>query len=203
MAKKQVEEITETIENTEEISNAKDKKLSKRYISSQLRKNRKDIMVEIMNIGYKECCYFDYNERPYFELKPGELEILSLENLNEVTSRAKGLFKEYDLIVTDVEDEDYTVDDVIEYLGLARLYKNIENANTDFLEELIYESDLDEFKDTVRSSSPEFNRALGGKMLVIFKDKTQRRDLDMDKMRVIAKKLRIREIVEEIMTEDF
>ena len=199
MAKNKVEE---TMQEVEEKVEKKDAKSIRRQINSQLRRDRKNVMVEILNIGYKQCCYFDYNERPYFELMPGDMEVLSLEDITEVSNRAKGHFKNYDIIITDVLDDNYTVNDVIEYLGLSRLYKNIPNVDENFLETLIYDYDLDEFKDAIRKGSKEFVQAVGGKMLLLFKDKDERRDLDMDKMKFIAKKLRLTDILEEIMAED-
>ena len=204
--KKKADKLVEGTEAIKEPSKKRSRKRQKatsetKVKNSNLRRDRKDVVVEIMNISNGKCRYTDANGRPYFDLEMGELETISLEDLTEVNNRCRGFFRDYNLIVSDVMSEEYTVDDVLNYLGVMRYYSKFQNRNEDFLEYLIFDADYDEFKEAMYSEY-SLQRAIAGRMLVAYKDEEEREYIDRDKVRLVGKRLGLREIFEEILLED-
>ena len=175
----------------------------RKAVNSQLRKDRKNITVEIMNVSDGICRYTDVNSRVLFDLEPGEIEVLTLEELTEVNNRCKGFFKKYKLIVIDVMSEEYKVEDVLGYLGVLRYYEQIENKDEDFLETLIYDEDYDEFKDVFRHGSNELKNAIAGRLLLAYRDPSEREYIEKAKVKLVGNKLGLMDIIEEILTEEF
>lgn len=175
----------------------------RKALNSQLRKDRKNITVEIMNVSHGICRYTDINGRVLFDLEPGEIEVLSLEELTEVNNRCKGFFKKYKLIVIDVMSDEYKVEDVLGYLGVLRYYEEIENKDEDFLETLIYDEDYDEFKDVFRHGSNELKNAIAGRLLLAYRDPSEREYIEKAKIKLVGNKLGLMDIIEEILTEEF
>lgn len=155
MAKlKKVEETTEEV--VEEVKPKKKttkkrtvkKEKTRKEIQMELRKVAKDTLVEITNISYMESSYYSKMGDEYFKLQPGEYCNISLAELEEVVRNGKGFFTSFSIIVTDVLSNDVSLKDVMRYLGLDNVFKNIEDANEDFIEEIL-EMDDDEFEDTI------------------------------------------------------
>ena len=175
----------------------------RKALNSQLRKERKDILVEIMNVSHCICRYNDINGRILFDLEPSEMETLSLEELTEVNNRCKGFFRTYKLIITDVLSEEYKIEDILNYLGIMRYYEEFENKGEDFLEYLIYDEDYDEFKNVFRKGSIELQNAIAGRILLAYKDPSEREYIDKAKIKLVGNKLGLMDIIEEILTDEF
>ena len=175
----------------------------RKAVNSQLRKDRKNITVEIMNVSYGICRYTDINGRVLFDLEPGEIEVLSLEELTEVNNRCKGFFKKYKLIVIDVMSDEYKVEDVLGYLGVLRYYEKIENKDEDFLETLIYDEDYEEFKDVFRHGSNELKNAIAGRLILAYRDPSERGYIEKSKVKLVGSKLGLMDIFEEILVDEF
>lgn len=196
------------VEEIEEMPKTKARSKKRQKASSQikaknssLRQNRRDIMVEIMNISNGRCVYLDVNERPYFDLEMGELEVISLEDLTEVNNRCKGLLRKYKIIITDVMSDEYTIDDVLNYLGVMRYYSNFENRSEDFIEELIFDADYEDFRDAM-ATNHNLQKAIAGRMIIAYKDEDEREYIDKQKIRLVGKKLGLKDIFEEILLDD-
>ena len=175
----------------------------RKALNSQLRKDRKNITVEIMNVSHGICRYTDIIGRLLFDLEPGEIEVLSLEELTEVNNRCKGFFKKYKLIVIDVMSDEYKIEDILGYLGVLRYYEEIENKDEDFLETLIYDEDYDEFKDVFRHGNNELKNAIAGRLLLAYRDPSEREYIEKAKVKLVGNKLGLMDIIEEILTEEF
>ena len=57
------------------------------------------------------------------------------------------------IIITEIYNDNYTLEDVMTYLGLDSIYKGIDDPNSDFLERLVVETDEDELQDILKKKN--------------------------------------------------
>lgn len=164
------------------------KKLNKSQISNLLKKHENDINVEVLNIGIGSVLYMNKMGQTYFNLELGESEIISLGMMKEVCGRSIGFFKDFAITVTNIflEDvEDVTNQDVITYLGLDRVFKDVEDYDTDFVKEFVLSSDEQEFEKELKKKGRRFTKMIACKMIQLYQDGE---DIDRDK-EIIVKDL--------------
>ena len=165
------------------------KKLNKSQISNLLKKNENDINVEVLNIGIGSVLYMNKMGQTYFDLDLGESEIISLGMMKEVCSRSMAFFKDFAITVTNIfldEVEDITTQDVITYLGLDRVFKDVEGYDTDFLKEFVLNSDEQEFEKELNKKGRKFIKMIACKMIQLYQDGE---DIDRDKEILVRKLL--------------
>lgn len=153
MAGKKIKKVEETVEEVVETkpkvkAKAKREK-TRKEVQMELRKIADDIVVEITNISYMTSSYYSKMGDEYFSLEPGERGNVTLRELEEVVRQSKGYFSSFSLIVSDVLSTECTVDDVMKYLGLDVVFKKVDGANEDFIEEML-EMDDDDFEDEIK-----------------------------------------------------
>lgn len=149
--KKSVKKTT-TKKVTEKVEARKNKK----ELSLELRKLQDEILVEISNISAMKCSFGNRNGDVYFDFMPGDFEELTLGELKEVVKTAKSFFSEYSIIITDVLNKEYTVEDIIEYLSLKSIYKDVEDNTEDFIKDIL-ELDDEDFKEAIEAKKGDKN----------------------------------------------
>lgn len=165
----------------------------RRQLIRKLKKDKENIDVEIKNISVMRCLYKNNNDFVYFDLQPGESTMIGLDDIYEIAHKCKGFFKNYEIIITDVYSDDYTLDDILLYLNLQNIYENIPNKDEDCIEELVYEADIDDFKNQLEDNR-ELCKAVAQEMLVAFKSEDY---YDKKKIQYICEKLKIRDLFAE------
>ena len=178
------------------------KRNTRRDLIRELKNKRNDIDVEITNISAVRCKYVEEKTKyKYFDLQMGDKEILTLADLQEVVNRCRFMFEDHYLLITDVimvdEDDDkkYTIDDLLVYLGLMDIYVDIDNHQIDYIEELIYDSEIKDFKNVVSRSDRPLLVSIAGRMLSIFKKDPD--EIDRNKIEIISSKLNLGDIFRE------
>lgn len=164
------------------------KKLNKSQISNLLKKHENDINVEVLNIGIGSVLYMNKMGQTYFDLELGESEIVSLGMIKEVCGRSMGFFKDFAITVTNIFLEDVegiTNQDVITYLGLDRVFKDVEDYDTDFVKEFVLNSDEQEFENELKKKGRKFTKMIACKMIQLYQDGE---DIDRNK-EIIVKDL--------------
>lgn len=165
---------------------------AKRELSNKLKKA--DIDVEIQNISIFQCKYTNPTTKYiYFDLEPNQIGTISLEDLYEVTHKAPGFFRDHDLIISYVYSDEFDLDDILMYLGIYDIYENIDNKDENYIENLIYESDMSEFKEALDNDA-RLCRAVAQAMLVEYKTNEYH---DSQKLNYIYGKLDIKSVFEE------
>lgn len=164
-----------------------EKRKSKKELSLELRKHQDEIIVEISNISAMQCSYGNKSGDVYFDFAPGDFEELTLGELKEVVKMAKSFFSEYSIIITEVLNEDYSVEDVMDYLSLKSLYKDIDNENEDFIKEILEQNDED-FEKTInaRKSNKNFIRNIACKAVYLTKSEEDDFELSRKKEDVLC-----------------
>lgn len=178
------------------------KRNTRRDLIRELKNKRNDIDVEITNISAVRCKYVEEKTKyKYFDLQMGDKEILTLADLQEVVNRCRFMFEDHYLLITDVimvdEDDDkkYTIDDLLVYLGLMDIYVDIDNHQIDYIEELIYDSEIKDFKNVISRSDRPLLISIAGRMLSVFKKDPD--EIDRNKIEIISSKLNLGDIFRE------
>ncbi len=179
---------TKTVDKTEEIKKIVETKKTKRQINMELRKKQDEIYVEICNMSFMSVIYMNKNEETYFDLYPNEYTELPLSELYEVATKNKSYFKDYMLAITDVLSDEYTIDNIIDYLGITSIYNSEENQFAMQIDSILNLSD-DVFEREIEGRSNKFIRNLACKAILLTKSEESDYELSRKKERVLCRKL--------------
>ena len=149
--------MEENMQKVEETTKTKKKKAQpKKKSKAELRKILKEAEVVVVNNFGTKIGYYDNG----FELQLlayGDSDVVEAEELRKMHVKKKAFFNNYWLLITEVfcEDDSVTLEDVYEYIGISKLYKDIANPNEDFFDELLIDSDFDDFKKIIDKMNKE------------------------------------------------
>ena len=184
----EVEIEEKEIESKKKTEKRDKKKANRKTAMREIKKKMASIDVEIQNISDGECIYRDYRNRAIFDLMPNETKMVSLDDLLDVVSNCRGYFRTYKIIIIDVVDDndEFTINDIVSYLGLDEFYIGMGLPEEDFMDILLEDKEYDEFKEIVESANEELVYAIAVSMVAKVKDE----DYDeRDKMRLMSKKM--------------
>lgn len=120
-------------------------------IKNELKKKSKEIEVEVMNITDGTVYYRDKEGNELDIEYTGDTDVVSLKFLESIKTRRDMLEKLY-VSICDVYDDDYTVEDIISYLGLTDLYSKIQ-LNLDSIDDALENSSIEEFEELLKQSN--------------------------------------------------
>lgn len=149
--------MEENMQKVEETTKSKKKKAQpKKKSKAELRKILKEAEVVVVNNFGTKIGYYDNG----FELQLlayGDSDVVEVEELRKMHVKKKAFFNNYWLLITEVfcEDDSITLEDAYEYIGISKLYKDIANPNEDFFDELLIDSDFDDFKKIIDKMNKE------------------------------------------------
>lgn len=166
----------------------KPKKRTKSQILNDLKVRENEINIEILNIGIGRARYINKSGITYFDLEMGESDLLSLKLVKEIATKSMSFFRDFIITVSNVFPEDISVDDVLMYLGLDKVYKNIDNYDCDFLSELILDEDTYEFESKLKESKKSFVVMIGCKMIQLYRSGEE---ISREKERIVCEILKI------------
>lgn len=175
MAKAKKDEVKKEIKiekeevKKEDTKVEKTKKKTKSQILNALKTKEDEINIEILNIGVGNAAYLNKMGISYFDLDMGESEILSLKLVKEICSKSISFFKDYVITISNVFTDEFSIDEVLMYLGLDKVYKDIENYDIDFLKEIIVDYDVDEFEKCMKKHDKKFIKMMACKMIQLYR----------------------------------
>lgn len=179
----------ENVTEEKKLENVKKKTKTRKELSSELRAKRDDIELEILNISTGGCSYYDSHGEAYFNLVPGQSTIVSLREIQDICLQARCYFDEYYLIITDVNNEHYTLEEILIYLGLSDIYKNIKNYNEDYLRDILLESNDKEFNSLISVKDIKFIKMLAAKAIYLFT--VEKEDISRGKEHALKQMLKL------------
>lgn len=180
-----VEEIQEEIiEKSQSKKKAPTKKKTtkpqpKRKTKAELRKILKEAeAVVVNNFGVR----LRYESGDGFELELSsylDADVVEVEELRKMHVKKKAFFSNYWILITEVicDDETITLEDVYEYIGITKLYKEFENPDNDFFEDLLMDSSLDEFRRVLSNMNKELVVQLFVRATELYKERKFRDSL--------------------------
>ena len=143
----------EEVKETKKVAKTKKETKVKKSISikNELKKKSKEIEVEVMNIT-DGSIYYREKEGNELDIEyTGDTDVVSLKFLENIKTRRDMLEKLY-VSICDVYDEDYTVEDIVSYLGLTDLYSKIQ-LNLEGVDEVLENSSIEEFESLLKESN--------------------------------------------------
>lgn len=152
MEEKNINVVEEEVAKPKRTRKAQPKKKTK----AELRKILKEAEVVVVNNFGMKIGYYDNN----FELQLlayGDSDVVEVEELRKMHVKKKAFFNNYWILITEVfcDDETVTLQDVYEYIGISKLYKEIANPDEEYFDELLIESSLDDFKRMINNMNKE------------------------------------------------
>lgn len=173
----------------------KEVKKSRKQIASELRRNMGSIDVEILNISDMRVSHANKMGVFYFQLEPNESVIISLEEIYEVKTKAKKCFTEHMIIITDVFSDDYSLEDIMAFLGLDNVYKGIDDPNSDFLEKFVVETNEDEFERMIQKKNKKEIKRIACKAMFLHYSDENDFTLSRGKENILCKALKLDQLI--------
>ncbi|EGT4199044.1 TPA: hypothetical protein KQE61_003879 [Clostridioides difficile] len=172
MAVKTKKEVSNEIEqiNENKILQKKSSRKTYKQLRSELRKLKDEIEVEIMNLDTGTVLYRDRDERLIFEMnKAGEKTFILLSDLYEISNKHRGYFENYLITIIDVDSDDYTVEDILEYLNLKDMYEYLDEYDLDYINHILLKLDNDKFVNLVEKANYGLIECLGSRVIELYK----------------------------------
>ena len=173
----------------------------KKKSKAELRKILKDAEAVVINNFGVKVKYEDNNGFELELLSYGDSEIVEVEELRKMHVRKKSYFNNYWILITEVicDDESVTLEDVYEYIGISKLYKEFANPDNEFFTDLLLDTSLDEFEKILDN----MNKELVFQLFLRATELYQRKELnDFFKIRAIENKVGRPEVFQDIKIED-
>lgn len=173
----------------------------KKKSKAELRKILKDAEAVVINNFGVKIKYEDNNGFELELLSYGDSEIVEVEELRKMHVRKKSFFNNYWILITEVicDDESVTLEDVYEYIGISKLYKEFANPDNEFFTDLLLDTSLDEFEKILDN----MNKELIFQLFLRATELYQRKELnDFFKIRTIENKVGRPEVFQDIKIED-
>ena len=173
----------------------------KKKSKAELRKILKDAEAVVINNFGVKVKYEDNNGFELELLSYGDSEIVEVEELRKMHVRKKSFFNNYWILITEVicDDESVTLEDVYEYIGISKLYKEFANPDNEFFTDLLLDTSLDEFEKVLNN----MNKELIFQLFLRATELYQRKELnDFFKIRAIENKVGRPDVFQDVKIED-
>ena len=173
----------------------------KKKSKAELRKILKDAEAVVINNFGVKVKYEDNNGFELELLSYGDSEIVEVEELRKMHVRKKSYFNNYWILITEVicDDESVTLEDVYEYIGISKLYKEFANPDNEFFTDLLLDTSLDEFEKVLNTMNKELVFQLFLRATELYQEKELN---DFFKIRTIENKVGRLEVFQDIKIED-
>ena len=173
----------------------------KKKSKAELRKILKDAEAVVINNFGVKVKYEDNNGFELELLSYGDSEIVEIEELRKMHVRKKSFFNNYWILITEIicDDESVTLEDVYEYIGISKLYKEFANPDNEFFTDLLLDTSLDEFEKILDNMNKELVYQLFLRATELYQEKELN---DFFKIRAIENKVGRPEVFQDIKIED-
>ena len=173
----------------------------KKKSKAELRKILKDAEAVVINNFGVKVKYEDNNGFELELLSYGDSEIVEVEELRKMHVRKKSFFNNYWILITEIicDDESVTLEDVYEYIGISKLYKEFANPDNEFFTDLLLDTSLDEFEKVLNTMNKELVYQLFLRATELYQEKELN---DFFKIRAIENKVGRPDVFQDIKIED-
>ena len=173
----------------------------KKKSKAELRKILKDAEAVVINNFGVKVKYEDNNGFELELLSYGDSEIVEVEELRKMHVRKKSYFNNYWILITEVicDDESVTLEDVYEYIGISKLYKEFANPDNEFFTDLLLDTSLNEFEKVLNNMNKELVFQLFLRATELYQEKELN---DFFKIRAIENKVGRPDVFQDIKIED-
>ena len=193
------EEVKEEVKKT---TTKRGKKTQpKKKSKATLKKLLKDAEAVVINNFGVKVKYEDNNGFELELLSYGDSEIVEVEELRKMHVRKKSYFNNYWILITEVicDDESVTLEDVYEYIGISKLYKEFANPDNEFFTDLLLDTSLNDFEKILDNMNKELVFQLFLRATELYQEKELN---DFFKIRAIENKVGRPDVFQDIKIED-
>lgn len=167
-----IEEIVnETVEEVK--SETVKKKKTYRELRSELRSKRNDIEVEVLNLNSSTTVFRDRDKKVILKLdNAGDREFVTLADIYDIANRNKGAFKKHFICISDVDSDEYSIEDILTYLNLDEIYQDddIVDYDCDYIGTIL-KLDANKFERFTENASMELVRRVAERAIDLYKKK--------------------------------
>ena len=173
----------------------------KKKSKAELRKILKDAEAVVINNFGVKVKYEDNNGFELELLSYGDSEIVEVEELRKMHVRKKSFFNNYWILITEIicDDESVTLEDVYEYIGISKLYKEFANPDNEFFTDLLLDTSLNDFEKILDNMNKELVLQLFLRATELYQEKELN---DFFKIRAIENKVGRPDVFQDIKIED-
>ena len=141
----------------------------------------------------------DRNGGSIYSMEQYETIDVPFEDLQSIVKKHKKIFEQFTVIIDDVYapgEEDITVEDVEEVLGLSRIKKGLSDTPDDLMfDDLLLDYSFEEFEDEVETFKPAVIKRLAERAIYLY---LQKEFSNGHKMNLLEKKLGVKNIFEDV-----
>lgn len=176
-----MEKVKNTKETKKEVKEIEVVKKTKKQIILELNTAKKEIKVEIMNVGIGGVSYYTKLGYPVFDLEPSETAIVSLEDMVGVC-KCRAYFRDGHIIITDVFSDDYSLEDIFMFLKLDQINADI---NYDQIGEILRYDD-NKFEKALKGKDSKFIKNVASKGVYLNNKEDEDYELSRRKERILC-----------------
>lgn len=136
---------------------------TKQELTVELSKVLEEVFVEIINVSNARCIYEDKFGDAFVDLEPSENVALNLKQVKEICTKAKGFFTKGSLVITEVLNEEYSLNDIMRFLNLDKF----DLKDYYGIDEFIMESDDNYFEKIINKKDKNFVKKVTLKALYL------------------------------------
>lgn len=155
--------------------------------------------VEIMNLSTGEIVHECPKTRYKINLNGiGAKDTVELDIITTLANRNRKMFENHAIVITDFEEEDYSVEEIIEFLGIKDIYDGIENYDGDYIADILNKDNYDFEKFISTKASRELVERLAERAIYLY---TRGKFDSHTKRRILSKALGQEDIFDVIDVE--
>lgn len=166
------------------------------------RESARDKRKKVTNIDRNiEVCIMNNKNTNFFFKHPrlpkvidlfgwGATDYMTIDELRTMHGVARKVFDNFEVIITDVLSDEYTLEDILVYLGLDRKYKEILDENLlDLygLDDLILNTHEDDFEDLLNKLDKKLLARIVERSIILFKKKDLKEYGKMELLKEVTK----------------
>ncbi|MGL5718476.1 MAG: hypothetical protein ACRCX2_36065 [Paraclostridium sp.] len=117
---------------------------SRQQTRKAIKKQADNITIYIVNLSPNQV-KFTYKDNDVFDLKEeGDEADVTLDEFSALKNGHKGYFEKHHIAITDIDcdgEDDFELEEILEYLGISDVYDNIENYDIDYIKYILTKMD--------------------------------------------------------------
>lgn len=154
----------------------------------------KDLEVVVVNLTSGTFVYNDEKTLSRYVLTGfGDETTMTIEELQNMKSRRRAFLENMWIVIVDVLDNNYNVEDVIKYLRLENAYNY--GIEAEYVDKFIIESDPNKFEIFIGNTDTAISKRICERAIQLYRNEDLR---DKNKMYMIADALKNKDLIEDL-----
>jgi hypothetical protein len=157
-------------------------KLRQKELRDKFRKGNIEIQV-MCNLTNCNYIYIDNKSGNIYRFERfGQVDFMPFDDLYTMSRFSRKHLEKYWIIITEVLDDELTIEDLIQVLGIQDVYSNEEMMYDDNLDYILKETDLSEFENIIANVNENYKKAIENRAIGLYNAKKFN---DISRLRVL------------------